>query len=193
MLATLLLIPKHSVFANCNFLFISVMSELLFECYGVPGIIYGVDALFSYHYNSEVKPLEDALIVSLGYQTCHVIPVLHNKAIFENARRLNIGGANVISFLQRILQLKYPSHSTAITLSRTEELLHTICEVALDYKEELEKWKDHEYYEKNTKKIQLPFTSTSVSSALTCKFLLDSQQFSLNIQGNFREQIFDHT
>ena len=28
------------------------MSELLFECYSAPSIAYGVDALFSYQYNS---------------------------------------------------------------------------------------------------------------------------------------------
>lgn len=149
-------------------MYFSVMSELLFECYGVPGIIYGVDALFSYHFG-HVKTLENALIVNLGYQTCHVIPMINNKVIFENARRLNIGGWNVITFLHKILQLKYPAHSTSITLSRAEELLHTICEVAVDYKEELLKWTDHEYYETNTKKIQLPYAAAGVTSTLTCK------------------------
>lgn len=144
------------------------MSELLFECYGIPGIIYGVDALFSYHF-TQVKPLEDALIVNLGYQTCHVIPMLNKKVIFENARRLNIGGWNVITFLHKILQLKYPAHAAAITLSRAEELLHSICEVTSDYKAELSKWTDHDYYESNTKKIQLPYTSAGVNSSLTCE------------------------
>lgn len=148
-----------------------VMSELLFECYGVPGISYGVDALFSYQY-SQVPPLKDVLILNLGYQTCHVIPVLNNKTIFENARRLNIGGWNVITFLHRILQLKYPAHATSVTLSRAEELLHSICEVASDYREEIVKWTDHDYYEKNTKRIQLPYTTAGVNSTLTCKFYI---------------------
>lgn len=145
------------------------MSELLFECYNVPGIIYGIDALFSYKYTQHETP-ENALILDLGYQTCHVIPVLNKKIIFENARRLNIGGWNIITFLHKILQLKYPAHATAITLSRAEELLHTICEVAVDYKVELLKWMDHDYYEQNTKKIQLPYTSAGINPGLTCKF-----------------------
>ena len=28
-----------------------VMSELLFECYGVPSVTYGVDSLFSLYHN----------------------------------------------------------------------------------------------------------------------------------------------
>lgn len=141
------------------------MSELLFECYDVPGICYGVDALFAYHYSQE-KPRSDALIVSFGYHTIHVIPVLNNQTIFVNTRRLNIGGYHVTSFLYRILQLKYPGHSAAITLSRAEELLHSICLVASDYKEELKRWADPEYYEQNIKKIQLPY-SAAASSSLT--------------------------
>ncbi|KAG5896443.1 hypothetical protein JTB14_022522 [Gonioctena quinquepunctata] len=142
------------------------MSELLFECYGIPGVTYGIDSLFAYKF-TQAKPLEDALIISLGYQTCHVIPVIGNETIFENTRRLNIGGWNVITFLHRILQLKYPAHAAAVTLSRAEELLHTICAVAPDYREELSKWTDTEYYEASTTKIQLPYTSISNTSALT--------------------------
>lgn len=144
------------------------MSELLFECYAVPGISYGVDSLFSYHF-SQSNPSPNALIVSLGYQTCHVIPVLENETVFENIRRLNTGGWNIITFLHRILQLKYPAHAAAITLSRAEELLHSICAIAVDYKEELSKWNDSAYYEQNIKKIQLPYTSVGNSSTLTCK------------------------
>lgn len=153
---------------NICFQYFSVMTELLFECYNVPGIMYGIDALFSYKYTQN-KAQDNALILALGYQTCHVIPVLNGVIIFENARRLNIGGWNIITFLHKILQLKYPAHATAITLSRAEELLHSVCEVALDYKTELTKWMDHEYYEKNTKKIQLPYASAGINPGLTCK------------------------
>lgn len=146
------------------------MSELLFECYNVPSIAYGVDALFSYNF-SQPKPKSDALIVSFGYHTIHVIPVINNETIFANTRRLNLGGFHVISFLHRILQLKYPSHSTAISLSRAEELVHTVCLVALNYKEELKRWTDSDYYEQNTKIIQLPYSAAVSTSTLTCKTL----------------------
>lgn len=145
---------------------IPVMSELLFECYGVPSLAYGIDALYSYHF-MHPNSSENALIVSFGYHTIHVIPVLGNCTIFQNTRRINMGGSHIISFLHRILQLKYPAHSTAITLSRAEELLHSVCRVALDYKEELNRWTDADYYEENTKRIQLPYTQTS-SSSLSC-------------------------
>lgn len=142
------------------------MSELLFESYEVPGISYGVGSLFSYYF-SESKFVENALIVNLGYQTCHVIPIIGGKTCFENIRRLNTGGFHIISFLHRILQLKYPAHATSITLSRAEELLHSICAIALDYREELSHWTDPDYYEENIRKIQLPYNVSVASTALT--------------------------
>lgn len=78
-----------------------------------------------------------------------------------------IGGCHIVTFLHRLLQLKYPVHANVITLSRAEELLHTLCRIAIDYKEELSKWASAEYYENNVKKIQLPFNVSAVISAAT--------------------------
>lgn len=144
------------------------MSELLFECYSVPGVSYGIDGLYSYNY-SDKPPRQDALIVSMGYHTIHIIPVLDGEIMFSNSRRMNIGGFHVVSFLHRMLQLKYPAHTNAITLSRAEELLHTICLIALDYRVELNKWMDPDYYETNTKRIQLPYTANVCTAGLTGK------------------------
>lgn len=143
-----------------------LMSELLFECYSVPSVAYGIDSLLAFHYTQR-KPKKNTLIVSLGYHTMHVIPVLNNVTNFENTRRVNTGGYHAVSFLHRILQLKYPAHTNAITLSRAEELLHSVCLVALNYKEELQRWLDPEYYEAHTKVIQLPYSVTITTSALT--------------------------
>lgn len=100
---------------------ISVMNELLFECYGVPGVAYGVDALLSWQNSAPTS--RDALIVRLGHQCCHVMPVLDGEAVPVWTRRLNIGGFHVTNFLHRLLQLRNPLLAPAISLSRTEVLL----------------------------------------------------------------------
>lgn len=54
------------------------MNELLFECYQVPAVSVGIDALFSFQHNFS-KPcteLPSSVVVRLGYQTTHVIPIL---------------------------------------------------------------------------------------------------------------------
>ncbi|XP_014776303.1 actin-related protein 5 [Octopus bimaculoides] len=137
------------------------MSELLFECYHVPKVAYGNDALFSLYKNHPKPESANALIVDCGYQTTHVIPFINGQIVAENCRRLNLGGLHLDSFLHRLLQLKYPNHLAAITLSRAEELVQHHTHMAVNYHEELAKWADYEYYEANVHKIQLPFTLTT--------------------------------
>lgn len=52
-----------------------------------------------------------------------------------NCKRVNVGGSHAAAYMQRLLQLKYPAHQAAITLSRMEELLHHHCYVAADYQQ----------------------------------------------------------
>ncbi|KAL5012354.1 hypothetical protein ScPMuIL_010905 [Solemya velum] len=135
------------------------MSELLFECYHVPRVAYGIDALFSFYANNPNPETANGFVVSCGYQMIHLLPVLNGRLDAQNVRRINLGGAQLDSFMQRLLQLKYPGHFTAMTLSRAEELVHNHSHLAVDYPEELGKWIDHDYYDENVHKIQLPFTN----------------------------------
>ncbi|XP_046405545.1 actin-related protein 5 [Ischnura elegans] len=159
----------------------NLMSELLFECYGVPGLVYGVDSLFSFWHNNGCGiqnwaidfSKKTGLVISVGYRATHVIPVVQGVVKYHQARRLAVGGAHMSHFLHRLLQLKYPAHFNAITLSRVEELLHEHTYVANNYDEELSKWMEDDvcedgegsesssYYYSNVHRIQLPFVPVS--------------------------------
>lgn len=110
---------KNVLLRKITFLFI-VMAELLFECYNIPSIAYGVDCLFSYQHNNCPS---DGLIVSIGYQATHIIPILDGKADVASAKRINLGGFHITSYMHRLLQLKYPVHVNAITPSRAEVII----------------------------------------------------------------------
>ncbi|RDD44462.1 Actin-related protein 5 [Trichoplax sp. H2] len=147
----------------------SLMSELLFECYHVPQIIYGVDSLFSYYCNAKKKGslANTALIISSGYQTTHVLPFVDGMLDAANCKRINIGGAYSTILMQRLLQLKYPQHASLITLSRAQELVHDYAYVASNYNDALDQWSSPSFYRQNARKIQLPFnpiTSTTNSN-----------------------------
>ncbi|XP_044740595.1 actin-related protein 5 [Chrysoperla carnea] len=141
-----------------------LMSELLFECYNIPGVTYGIDANFSCYQN---KIDDTCLIINCGYHTTHIVPVVDGNIIADKVRRINVGGFHIASFLHRLLQLKYPVHGAAITLSRIEEILHNYCFIACDYLADLKLWMDMDYYDANVKKIQLPFTAPVITPGLT--------------------------
>ncbi|KAL4218734.1 Actin-related protein 5 [Mactra antiquata] len=137
------------------------MSELLFECYGVPKITYGIDSLFSWYKNHQNPATGNGMVIGCGYQTTHILPILNGKIDIQHCRRINIGGAHVDGFMQRLLQLKYPSHVNAITLSRAEELVRDHTCLAIDFIPELEQWSTPEYYDENVNKIQLPYANAT--------------------------------
>jgi actin-related protein 5 len=95
-----------------------LMSELLFECYQVPSVCYGVDALFSYHYNVSTGhvpsprqgPISAAVLVSSGWQATHIVPLIDGRAVMDHAFRLDVGGFHAHELMTKTMQLKYPHH-----------------------------------------------------------------------------------
>ncbi|XP_035238228.1 actin-related protein 5 [Anguilla anguilla] len=159
--------------APCNPLHCrQMMSELLFECYRVPQVSYGVDALYSLYHNrikQGVEPPHTGVVISSGYHCSHILPVINGRLDAENCKRVNVGGSQAASYLQRLLQLKYPGHLAAVTLTRMEELLHEHSYTALDYQEELEKWRSAEFYEQQVHRLQLPYSAKLLGGSLSAE------------------------
>ena len=69
--------------APCNPLHCrQMMSELLFECYQVPHVSYGVDALYSFNSNNAQRGLEGpqtGIVLSSGYHCSHILPVINGR------------------------------------------------------------------------------------------------------------------
>uniref|UniRef100_A0A3B3BGU7 Actin-related protein 5 n=1 Tax=Oryzias melastigma TaxID=30732 RepID=A0A3B3BGU7_ORYME len=167
---------KHPIVlteAPCNPLHCrQMMSELLFECYSVPYVSYGVDGLYSfYHNNNQRKPQppHTGIVLSSGYHCSHILPVINGRLDAVNCKRVNVAGSQAASYLQRLLQLKYPGHLSSITLSRMEELLHEHSYTAADYHEEMEKWRSPEFYEREVHRMQLSFSGKLPSGCVTAE------------------------
>jgi actin-related protein 5 len=112
----------------------------------------------------------------MGYHTTHVIPLIDGKSIPDKTRRISVGGFHMLTFMHRLMQLKYPMHVNNITLSRIEELFHGHSRISYDYIDDLKKWAGHEYYEKHIKKIQLPYTQSAAPSQLTAEQKIEKKK-----------------
>lgn len=145
------------------------MTELLFECYGVSAICYGIDSVLSWQHNRDDDKEDNCLIISFGYHTTHVVPIINGILQHDKVRRLNLGGYQMISYLYRLLQMKYPAHLNAISWTRMEDIFHNHSFVALDYKEELKKWDNIDYYNENVKKIQLPYVQPTAANPMAAE------------------------
>ncbi|BFZ57277.1 Actin-related protein 5 [Savitreella phatthalungensis] len=131
------------------------MTELLFECYGVPSLAYGIDALFSYHHN---KGGREGLVVSAGHQATHLIPVVDGKAVMPACKRLSLGGTSIPDYLLRLLQLKYPGFPTKLSYDQAVELAREHCYISQDYDAELRDYLVNQTDDHKDCAIQFPYT-----------------------------------
>ena len=64
------------------------MDELLFECYNVPSVTFGIDSLFSYYANGGLHDDDGSgVVISAGNTSTHIIPTLHGKGLLERTKR----------------------------------------------------------------------------------------------------------
>ncbi|QBM86729.1 actin-related protein 5 [Metschnikowia aff. pulcherrima] len=129
------------------------MYEILFEAYRAPKVALGIDSLFSFYANSKNR---DGLVVSVGNNLTHIIPVLQGKGILTNSKRIEWGGEQQLQFLQKALALKYPYFPTRLTNDHTRNIIQDHGYVAKDYASELSTILDMEVLEKKDVVIQVP-------------------------------------
>lgn len=134
----------------------SVMSELLFECYCVPSVCYGIDSLFSFYYNRGTN----GVIVSAGNNTTHVIPVLKGCGDLSASKRIAWGGIQSTEYLLKLFQLKYPNFPRKMTFTQAQCLLHDHTYVSLSYSEEIKTFLEPEVLAVQDRIIQFPCTET---------------------------------
>ncbi|GIZ37329.1 hypothetical protein CKM354_000077900 [Cercospora kikuchii] len=137
-----------------------VMSEILFELYGAPSVAYGVDSLFSYHYNGG----NTGLVVSSANMSTHLIPVVDKQPMISAATRLDWGRAQCAGFLERLLRIKYPGLLTTGKVNETqiEDLVKQHCYVSRDYDGEMKQMLDWTGLEDRDHVVQLPFQEKEV-------------------------------
>jgi len=118
------------------------MCQLMYECYGVPNLNFGTDALFSYMYSARKNPRLNpptSLILRSGFSKTHALVVLDGKFDPSQTMRIDLGGNNSTDFLLKTLNLSYPNLKVSYPLSNFLKEKH--CYIATDYLQELKSWK----------------------------------------------------
>ncbi|KAK0643566.1 actin-like ATPase domain-containing protein [Cercophora newfieldiana] len=131
------------------------MTEIIFECYGAPGLTYGIDSLFSYHHNKG----KTGLVVSSSYSATHLIPVYNSKAMLAQATRLNWGGWHMAEYLLKLIKLKYHNGFPGkLNSSQAEQMVRDFCYISNDYDQELSHFMNWTGLEDRERIIQYPYT-----------------------------------
>lgn len=132
----------------------AAMTEIVFECYGAPSLTYGIDSLFSYHYNGG----NTGLVVSSSHSSTHLIPVYSRKPMLAQAIRLNWGGYHAADYLAKLMRLKYDHFPGKLNISQAESMVREHCYLSRDYDNELRTYLDWTGLEDRERIIQYPYT-----------------------------------
>ncbi len=136
----------------------TAMSEILFECYGVPSVAFGIDSLFSYSYNGG----RNGLVMDSSYTSTHLIPVIDSKPLLSQTIRLNWGRHQSAQYLLKLLRLKYPTFPGKISDNQAEDLVREHSYVSQNYEEELSRYLDWTGLEDRDHIVQFPYTEAIV-------------------------------
>ncbi|KAG8905559.1 Nuclear actin-protein involved in chromatin remodeling [Tulasnella sp. 403] len=124
----------------------SLVSEMMFELYSVPGVTYAVDGLMSFAHHLSNTPLDarDGLVLSFNTASTSVIPVLNGRAVYTKTKRLPFGGLQASQYLVKLLQLKYPNFPAQSQLPLPQNASLQQKEKDLEELLSIREWKDKE-------------------------------------------------
>ncbi|OLL25639.1 Actin-like protein arp5 [Neolecta irregularis DAH-3] len=129
------------------------MTEMMFECYQVPSLTYGIDSLFSFYANDGT----DGIVVNSGNNTTHVIPVSKGRGVLSMGKRLSWGGTQASDLMLKLMQLKYPTFPSKLQPHQANSLVKEHCYVSSDYYEEVSTMLQSENLATKDHAIQFPF------------------------------------
>ncbi|EJT98924.1 chromatin remodeling complex subunit [Dacryopinax primogenitus] len=140
------------------------ISELLFEAYDVPSVLYGPDGYFSMYANAPPSSSSmDGVVVSFNTQSTSMWPVLGGEAQMNQAKRIPFGGTQAIDLLLKFVQLKYPSFPTRVTSAQAAWIFQTCCEFTPgSLIEKVRELTDPLKLKQITKIVQFPFVAVAV-------------------------------
>lgn len=131
--------------------------QLLFECYGVPQVTFGIDGLFSFYANNP-QGKASGLIINSGHEDTSVIPVVQGRGILSEAKRIDWGGNHSIGYLKSLLSLKYPYFPTKLNDYHFQSMYQDHCYFANNYEEEVSSMFKLDVLEKKDVVLEAPFT-----------------------------------
>jgi actin-related protein 5 len=98
------------------------MTELLLEGYRAPSVAYGMADLFSFRHNCPEISRGTGLVVSVGYEATHVLPVVDCRFDSTRAARIDLGGFNFLQAMFKLVRLG-KSDAEGLTYHRVRQLV----------------------------------------------------------------------
>ena len=107
--------------------------EILFETFNVPAIVLANQACASLFASGR----STGVVVDSGHSASHVVPIWEGYSLGHYSEKVNFGGADVTSYLTRLLREKGLPFSSHEDMRIVEDMKHQLCYACMDYQAEL--------------------------------------------------------
>ncbi|XP_046330789.2 actin-1-like [Haliotis rufescens] len=108
------------------------MAQMMFETFNVPSIYVGVQAALSLHASGRTT----GLVLDSGAGVTHAVPISEGKIVTPGIIRLDYAGADVTSYLMKLLTKGGFSFTTTAEREITNDLKKKLLYIALDFEQE---------------------------------------------------------
>ncbi|CCF60183.1 hypothetical protein KAFR_0J01160 [Kazachstania africana CBS 2517] len=130
--------------------------ELLFECFHLPNVSFGIDGMFGFYANNEGN--QDGIVINCSNEETDVIPVVDGRGVLTDAKRINWGGRQAVDYLSDLMSLKYPYFPSKLSTFQYQQMYTNYCYVSPDYSNDIDTMLKLDVLEEKNIVIEAPFT-----------------------------------
>ncbi|ETO05537.1 hypothetical protein RFI_31858 [Reticulomyxa filosa] len=115
------------------------MTEIMFETFNTPKFYVAIQGLLSLYANGQIT----GIVCDSGDGVTHLVPIYEGYCLPHAVSRLDLGGRDLVEYLQKIWAVKGHSFTTVTEKDILTHIKEQLTYVALDYGSELKKVEAH--------------------------------------------------
>ena len=155
------------------------MTQIMFETFEVPALYVAVQAVLSLYSSGRTT----GMVFDSGDRVTHIVPISEGHVLPHATHRINIAGWNITNHLESLLKERGYSLTNSAEREIVRDVKEKLCYVAIDFNEEMNKFKTSPDIEKSYELPDGSFLTVGNERFRAPEALFQPSLVGLNIDG----------